>query len=127
MKVAVFSSKAYDIEQLSNALPSNSVIELTFFEPHLNEHTVSMAKGFDAVCCFVDDTVNKKVASALRQLNIKLVTLRCAGFNNVDLEACEALGIYVTRVPEYSPCAVAEHAVALILDLNRNMHEIHCN
>ncbi len=122
MKIAVFSSKPYDEEQLNGAIPSGVEMELTFFEPKLTPLTVSLAQGFDAVCCFVNDVIDSEVAEQLASFGIKIIAMRCAGFNNVDLEACKKHNIAVARVPEYSPSAVAEHAVALILDLNRNIH-----
>ncbi|WP_019602630.1 2-hydroxyacid dehydrogenase [Teredinibacter turnerae] len=121
MKVAVFSSKSYDIEHLNQANEGRE-LEFTFFEPHLTEQTAVLTKGYDAVCCFVNDVINQQVAAELASYDIKLIAMRCAGFNNVDLEACEKHNLLVARVPEYSPNAVAEHAVALILDLNRNIH-----
>jgi D-lactate dehydrogenase len=123
MKVAVFSSKPYDQDHL-NAI-NNGVHELTYFDPHLDEQTAALSAGFDAVCCFVNDTLSASVIETLAQNNIKLIAMRCAGFNNVDLAKAEELGITVARVPEYSPYAVAEHAVALALALNRNLHRAH--
>lgn len=120
MKVAVFSSKPYDEQHLSR-INQNSH-DLVFFEPHLNEQTAPLSQGFDAVCCFVNDTLSKSVINTLKDNGIKCIAMRCAGYNNVDLVACEQAGIAVLRVPEYSPYAVAEHAVALLLDLNRNIH-----
>lgn len=121
MKVAVFSSKPYDEEHLNEA-NLDSILAFTFFEPRLTENTASLAKGYDAVCCFVNDIINESVAAQLKAGGVKIVAMRCAGFNNVDLEACAKLHLPVARVPEYSPSAVAEHAVALMLDLNRNIH-----
>ncbi|WP_196157772.1 2-hydroxyacid dehydrogenase [Reinekea sp. G2M2-21] len=123
MKVAVFSSKPYDQAHL-NAI-NNGQHELTFFEPHLDEQTAALSQGFDAVCCFVNDTLSAPVIDTLAANNVKLIAMRCAGFNNVDLTQSEQHGITVTRVPEYSPYAVAEHAVALSLCLNRNLHRAH--
>lgn len=121
VKVAVFSSKPYDEEHLKQANQSLQ-FELTFFEPKLTQQTVALTQGFDVVCCFVNDVIDHSVAEALASNGVKLVAMRCAGFNNVDLEACAKLQLRVARVAEYSPNAVAEHAVALILDLNRNIH-----
>lgn len=123
MKVAVFSTKAYDEAHIKKS--NNNAHELTFFEPHLDEQTAPLSNGFDTVCCFVNDTLNAAVIETLAKNKVKLITLRCAGFNNVDLVKAEELGIKVARVPEYSPFAVAEHAVALIMDLNRNIHRAH--
>ncbi|MDN3649757.1 2-hydroxyacid dehydrogenase [Reinekea marina] len=120
MRVAVFSSKPYDENHLIQANKHNH--HFSFFESHLDETTVALSQGFDAVCCFVNDTLNADVIKHLEDNGIKLIAMRCAGFNNVDLEAAQKANITVTRVPEYSPYAVAEHAVALILALNRNIH-----
>lgn len=123
MKVAVFSTKPYDESHLLAA--NNGRHEFTFFEPHLNEQTAPLAEGFDAVCCFVNDSLTAPVIDTISALGVRLIALRCAGFNNVDLSAAKAAGIAVVRVPEYSPYAVAEHAVALALSLNRNLHRAH--
>ena len=120
MKVAIFSAKKYDREFLNAA--NNSRHELRFFEPHLNEETVGLAGEFDAVCVFVNDQVNTEVIARLRSLGVQLIALRCAGYNNVDLAAATKHGITVVRVPAYSPYAVAEHAIALMLALNRKVH-----
>ncbi|WP_370979892.1 2-hydroxyacid dehydrogenase [Agaribacterium sp. ZY112] len=119
MKVAVFNSKPYDKESFKRHHTEHL---LSFFSPGLSEDTLPMAAGFDVVCCFVNDRVNAAVIEGLAELGVKLIALRCAGFNNVDLEAAKRCGLLVCRVPEYSPNTVAEHAVALILDLNRNIH-----
>jgi D-lactate dehydrogenase len=120
MKVAVFSAKKYDREFLSAA--NRSRHELRFFEPHLGEETAGLAGGFDAVCVFVNDQVNATVMARLDSLGVRLIALRCAGYNNVDLSAAKKLDITVVRVPAYSPYAVAEHTIALMLALNRKLH-----
>ncbi len=120
MKVAVFSTKPYDRAFLSEANARHGH-ELTFFEPRLALETAVLAVGHDAVCAFVNDQLNASVLVALAGLGIRAVALRCAGFNNVDLEEAGRLGLAVVRVPAYSPHAVAEHAVALILALNRKL------
>ena len=120
MKTAVFSAKKYDREFLSAANASRH--ELRFFEPHLDEQTAGLATGFDAVCVFVNDQVDAAVIAKLRSLGIQLIALRCAGYNNVDLAAATKNGITVVRVPAYSPYAVAEHTIALMLALNRKLH-----
>lgn len=122
MKVAVFSCKPYDQRTLDEA-NQNTNIQLHYFESRLSEETVSLAQGFDAVSCFVNDQLNKQVISELADYQIKCIALRCAGFNNVDLEAANTLGVQVFHVPDYSPTSVAEHAVALILSLNRKTHK----
>lgn len=120
MRVAVFGSKPYDKDCFR--AHNTTEHEFTFFAPSLNEDTVPMVKKFDAVCCFVNDAITKKVIRKLAKAGVKLIALRCAGFNNIDLEAAKAENLTVCRVPEYSPYTVAEHAVALIMDLNRNIH-----
>jgi D-lactate dehydrogenase len=120
MKVAIFSAKKYDREFLSSANASRH--QLRFFEPRLNGETVGLAGGFDAVCVFVNDHANAAVIARLRSLGVRLIALRCAGYNNVDLAAAKKHGITVVRVPAYSPYAVAEHTIALILALNRKLH-----
>ncbi len=120
MRVAIFSAKKYDREFLSTANASRH--HLGFFEAHLNEETVGLATGFDAVCVFVNDHVNSAVIATLRSLGVRLIALRCAGYNNIDLSAATKEGITVVRVPAYSPYAVAEHTIALMLALNRKVH-----
>lgn len=122
MKIAVFSSKSYDIDYLTPAGKSAG-LEMEFFDVSLNRKTAGLAAGAEAVCAFVNDKINRETLEALATLNIGLIALRCAGFNNVDLEAAKELGIRVMRVPAYSPHAVAEHAVALILTLSRKTHK----
>ncbi|KAJ4149263.1 hypothetical protein NW754_000702 [Fusarium falciforme] len=126
MKVAVFSTKPYDKKYLSAVVASDrhasSGIELVFHEFALNEDTVSLVEGADAICVFVNDVVNDNVISALSEFGVKVILLRCAGFNNVDLDAAQRMRIMVANVPSYSPEAVAEFAVALIQTLNRKTH-----
>lgn len=121
MRVAVFSTKPYDrlFLDAANAAASH---ELVYLEPRLTPQTTIAAAETQAVCAFVNDELKADVLEALVRQRIRLVVLRCAGFNNVDLTAARDLGMTVARVPEYSPYAVAEHAVALILALNRNLH-----
>ncbi|MEO6970473.1 MAG: NAD(P)-dependent oxidoreductase, partial [Chthoniobacterales bacterium] len=120
MRVAVFSSKAYDREFLEAANASRH--ELRFFEPQLNAETVSLAAGFDAVCIFVNDHLDAVVIEQLANAGTRLIALRCAGYNNVDLGAAERHRLTVVRVPAYSPHAVAEHTIGLILALDRKLH-----
>ena len=121
MKVAIFATKSYDREFLEEA-NMRFGHELTFFDPNLSSETVRMAEGFHAVCVFVNDRLDEQVLNQLLLFGIKIVALRCAGFNNVDLAAAEKLGVTVVRVPAYSPEAVAEHTVGLMLTLNRKIH-----
>jgi D-lactate dehydrogenase len=118
MRIAVFSAKPYDRTFLTRA-NSGHRHHLSFFEARLTEDTATLANGFDAVCAFVNDCLDAAVLEQLHDGGTTLVALRSAGFNHVDLAAAERLGIAVARVPAYSPHAVAEHAVALVLSLNR--------
>lgn len=124
MKIAVYSSKAYDREYLTLANTNNHQ-EFIFFDAHLSEETVYLAKDCTAVCCFVNDSLNSHILEILANIGIKLVALRCAGFNQVDIAAAKKLGIVVARVADYSPHAIAEHALGLMLMLNRNLHRAH--
>lgn len=121
MRIAIFNTKPYDQRffEEANAVHQH---ELVFLEPHLNLHTARLADGCAAICTFVNDPLDTATLELLATFGVKLVALRCAGFNQVDLNAAQRLGITVARVPAYSPYAVAEHAVALLLTLNRNIH-----
>ena len=120
MKIAFFSTKTYDREFFDRYVSTHEII---YFEAPLNEQTVNLAAGCEGICAFVNDKLNTAVLSALKKLGIQLVALRCAGFNNVNIESAKLNGITVVRVPAYSPYAVAEHALALILALNRKTHK----
>lgn len=122
MKIAFFSTKPYDIEAFGQA-SSDYGYQIDFYECRLNQASAKLAAGSKVVCAFVNDDLSKACLEELAKLGIQLITLRCAGFNNVDLEAAAKLGIKVTRVPAYSPHAVAEHCFALILTLNRKTHK----
>ncbi len=123
MDIAVFSTKAYDREFLSAAnAAAGAQHQLVFHETSLTPHSVALASGCKVVCAFVNDQLNAAVLSALQSLGVRLIALRCAGFNNVDLAAASRLGIRVARVPAYSPAAIAEHTVAMMLTLNRHIH-----
>lgn len=121
MKIALYSTKTYDMEFFRNSASGNSH-EIDFLEVPLNAKTAILAKGAGAVCVFVNDTVDAEVLRVLAEQGVSLVALRCAGFNHVDLEAARSVGIKVVRVPAYSPYSVAEHTLALILTLNRKTH-----
>lgn len=121
MRVVVFDSKPYDLDPLRLA-SAGMDIEWRFLEFRLSAETAAMAKGARAVCVFVNDHVDRACLEALAAQGVRLVALRCTGFNNVDIAAAKEMGISVTRVPVYSPYAVAEHAVALLLALNRKVH-----
>lgn len=127
LKVAFFGTKDYDrlffseLEKDKGEGTYNT--DIKFFESRLTEETVYLAKGYDAVCIFVNDEAPKPVIDALNEYGIKLILLRCAGFNNVDLQACKEYGITVLRVPAYSPYAVAEHAMTILQAANRRIHK----
>jgi D-lactate dehydrogenase len=121
IKVALFDAKPYDQEYFDR-YKNDFEIELKYFPVKLNPDTVALALGAQAVCAFVNDEINAKVADSIYQSGIPLIALRCAGYNNVDLQAVWGR-IHVVRVPAYSPHAVAEHAVALLLALNRKIHK----
>jgi D-lactate dehydrogenase len=121
MKVALFSAKRYDRQSFALAGAEG----FSFIEARLNLETASAASGHQAVCAFVNDRLDAPVLRRLHELGVRLVLLRCAGFNNVDLMAAQQLGMAVARVPEYSPHAVAEHTLALLLTLIRKTHRAH--
>lgn len=124
MRVAMFSTQRYDRESFVKA-NSGYGHEIKFLKAGLSLETATLAKGFDAVCLFVHDEASREVQEQLKEGGTSTIALRSAGFNNVDLEAASELGIRVVRVPAYSPSAVAEHALALILSLNRKIHRAH--
>lgn len=124
MNIAVFSTKPYDRRALEEANQGHGH-ELTFFEARLTPETMSLGRGFEAVCPFVNDYLSAEVIATLAEGRVRLLTLRSAGFNHVDLRAAKEHGITVARVPAYSPHAVAEHAMALVLTLNRSIHRAH--
>jgi D-lactate dehydrogenase len=121
MKVSIFSTKSYDRRffTVANGLHYH---DLTFIEAPLNRHTATLAVGENAVCVFVNDEVDRATLEVLASLGVRSIAMRCAGYNNVDLDVAQVLGIKLVRVPAYSPHAVAEHAVGMILSLNRKLH-----
>lgn len=118
-KIAFFDTKKYDIESFDR---NNKNYEIVYYEDKLNKNTAVLAKGCDAVCVFVNDEVNKEVIDLLSSYGIKVLLLRCAGYNNVDIKYAYNK-LHILRVPAYSPNAVAEHAMALLLCLNRKIHK----
>ncbi len=120
MKIAFFSTQPYDREYFERY---NDQHEIIFFEARLNEQTVKLATGCEAICAFVNDRLDAGIITALKDIGIKIIAQRCAGFNNVDIAAAHENGITVVRVPAYSPHAVAEHALALLMTLNRKTHK----
>lgn len=122
LNIAFFSTKSYDQVAFKQA-NKNQDINYHFYDFLLNEKTAKMAKGCEMVCAFVNDDLSRPVLEQLAYRGIKMIALRCAGFNNVDLDAAKELNIAVARVPAYSPEAVAEHAVGLMMTLNRRFHK----
>ncbi|MBE6577561.1 MAG: 2-hydroxyacid dehydrogenase [Ruminococcaceae bacterium] len=121
MKIAFFDTKPYDKPSFEK-FGAEKGIKFKYYETKLNEDTVDLANGYDGVCVFVNDTVNAKVIDRLCEMGVKVIALRCAGFNNVDMK--HAYGrIHVLRVPAYSPYAVAEHAMAMLLTSIRRIHK----
>lgn len=128
VKMTVFSTQPYDRAAFNASLAryqTDLPIEINYRQESLTVASVGLAKGADVVCVFVNDCVNQAVLQSLAKLGVTAILLRCAGFNNVDLVTAQRLGLCVARVPAYSPEAVAEHAVALLLAVNRNIHLAH--
>jgi D-lactate dehydrogenase len=122
MKITFFSAKPYDI-QFFNKENTQYGFDIEYFETHLGPHIIKAVGETDVVCVFVNDKVTAEVIESLAKRGVKVIALRCAGFNNVDLKAATEHGIQVCRVPAYSPQAVSEHAVAMLLTLNRKTHK----
>lgn len=121
IKIAFFDTKEYD-RKLFEEYNKKYGYEINYLESKLNSETAPLAHGYDVVCIFVNDVVDEKTIHILKECGVKLIALRCAGFNNVDIKKMDP-SIKVVRVPEYSPYAVAEHATALLLDLNRKIYK----
>ena len=127
LKIAFFGTKDYDrtfFSELVNDKGEGTYnSDIKYFTSQLGPETASLAKGYDAVCAFVNDDISRPVVETLHDCGVKLILMRCAGFNNVDLQAAKECGITVLRVPAYSPYAVAEHAMAIIQEANRRLHK----
>ncbi|MBN1598630.1 MAG: 2-hydroxyacid dehydrogenase [Bacteroidales bacterium] len=121
-KIAVFSAKNWVINSF-NEVNKKYLYPISFFEPRMYNKTAALAKDYNVVCVFVNDSVDASVIEILKKEKVKLIALRCAGFNNVDIDKAKESGIGVVRVPAYSPHAVAEHTLGLILTLNRKFHK----
>jgi D-lactate dehydrogenase len=121
MKVAVFSTKSYD-QKSFDLVNQNYQHELVYFDFRLTQQVARMTEGFHAVCAFVNDDLSDTVLSILAEQGVKIIAMRCAGFDNVDLAAAKRLGLQIVRVPSYSPEAIAEHTIGLMLSLNRRIH-----
>ena len=123
MKILFYDTKSYDREFFEKLLPSYPGIEIKFIEANIHEETAALAHGYDAICAFVNADLGAPVIEELHRQGVKLILMRCAGYNNVDLETAARCEIQVARVPGYSPEAVAEHAMALALTANRHTHK----
>lgn len=123
MKVLFYSTRSYDKISFRESLTQFPEIEIKFVESSLNENTVKLAEGYDAVCIFVNDHASTEIVTELAKLGVKIIALRCAGFNNVDYKTANKLGMRVFRVPGYSPESIAEHAMTLALSVNRRIHK----
>ena len=125
MKILFFGTKPYDREFFEKLEKNGKYkdIDIDFIEPNLSKETAKLAEGYEAVCGFVNMDISEKTVRRLASCGVKLILMRCAGYNNVDLDVAKECGITVMRVPSYSPEAVAEHAMALVLTANRHMHK----
>lgn len=123
MKVLFFGAKNYDKEYFNALLPEYEDITIKYISTNLTEETARLADGYDAICAFVNADISANVLEKLKEYGIELILMRCAGYNNVDIEKANELNITVMRVPSYSPEAVAEHAMALALTANRKTHK----
>lgn len=123
MRILFYDAKKYDVDSFDKELVKFRNIEVEYLDTDLSRSTVALAKGYDAVCAFVSSDCGAKVLEKLNEFGIKLLLLRCAGFNNVDIEAADKYGITVLRVPGYSPEAVAEFAITIALAVNRHLHK----
>ena len=123
MKILFYDTKPYDRESFEKILPCYPELTVDFLKTDISHRTVRLSKGYDAVCVFVASDVNENILEKLHEYSVKLILLRCAGYNNVNLEKAKSLGITVMHVPAYSPEAVAEHALALAFAVNRHIHK----
>jgi len=124
VRIAVFETRRYDRDAFERANATFGY-DLVFLEPRLTAQTAALGAGFDVICSFVGDRIDREALAILRAGGVRLIALRSAGYNHVDLAAAAAVALPVVRVPEYSPYAIAEHAVALVLTLNRKIHRAH--
>ena len=123
MKILFYGTKNYDEQFFEKLLPEFPDIKIKFIEANIHEETASLANGYEAICAFVNADLGAPVIEELHQQGVKLILMRCAGYNNVDLKTAQKCGMKVLRVPGYSPEAVAEHAMALALTANRHTHK----
>lgn len=123
MKILFYGTKNYDRRFFENLLPSYPGIEMKFTDANLQEETAPLARGYEAICAFVNSDLSAPVLTELHRQDVKLILMRCTGYNNIDLPVAKEYGIRILRVPGYSPEAVAEHAMALALTANRHTHK----
>ena len=123
MRITFFAAKSYDKDSFNKIKDQYPELELEYWETELSPKTASYVQDSEAICAFVSSDVSEKTIRVLGERGVKLILMRCAGFNNVDLEAATKCGITVMRVPGYSPEAVAEHAMALAMAVNRHLHK----
>ena len=123
MRILFYDTKSYDEDSFTRELKNYPGVEIKFLKADLTRNTAELAHGYDAVCAFVNSEIGTQTVETLHKNGIRLILMRCAGFNNVDLETVEKLGIRILRVPGYSPEAVAEHAMGLALTVNRRLHK----
>lgn len=123
MKILFYGTKNYDEQFFEKLLPKYPGIEIKFIEANIHEETAALAKGYDGICAFVNADLGTSVIEVLNDQGVKLILMRCAGYNNVDLKTAHKYGMKILRVPGYSPEAVAEHAMALALTANRHTHK----
>lgn len=123
MKILFYDAKKYDVDSFEKARENFPDIQVEYLEADINKKTAVLAKGYDAICAFVNADLSKEILQILSEQGISLLLMRCAGFNNIDLEETRRLGMTVLRVPGYSPEAVAEQAMALALSVNRRIHK----
>lgn len=123
MKILFYDTKSYDKDSFSKELENYPDVQVKFLKTDLTKNTAELAHGYDAVCAFVNSDIGTRTVEVLHENNIRLILMRCAGFNNIDLDAVKKYGIRILRVPGYSPEAVAEHAMALALAANRRLHK----
>lgn len=123
MKILFYDTKSYDEDSFTRELKNYPEVEIKFLKADLTKNTAELAHGYDAVCAFVNSEIGTQTVETLHKNGIRLILMRCAGFNNVDLDTVEKLGIRILRVPGYSPEAVAEHAMGLALTVNRRLHK----
>jgi D-lactate dehydrogenase len=123
MKILFYDTKPYDRQSFADHIPQGDTLTIDYTDAELSPRTAALAMGYEAVCAFVNADLGEKTLHALHHVGVRLVLLRCAGFNHVDIHAAKACGICVMRVPGYSPEAVAEHAMALALAVNRKLHK----